>query len=291
MKVCSIIVCYRPDVPKLFQLCDSLQLDGSAVILADNTERPSLADEQLPPGCTLIALGRNTGIAHAQNAGIAAAMAAGADVVAFFDQDSTIEPGFLRTLVTALRLGSPDVVVPLCWDDTSKVELPSFRVNRYGIARPVYRGDSSAPYSVDVVMSSGTTATKEVFEVAGQFDEGLFIDFVDTEWCLRCRSKQISIRVVPSAVMHHRIGRKSIRLGPVTIFVHNPPRCYYQLRNCFHLFRKSHIPLLFALRETISVFFNRALLLLFVDHKSAYIRAYGRALLDGAKGVEGEMPC
>ena len=127
--------------------------------------------------------------------------------------------------------------------------------------------------------------------IANQPDEGLFIDFVDTEWCLRCRSKQISIRVVPSAVMHHRIGSRSISLGVVTVFVHSPIRCYYQLRNCFHLFRKRHVPFVFALRETASVFSNRALLLLFVPNRSAYVKAYFRALRDGAKGVTGAIPC
>jgi rhamnosyltransferase len=290
VKVYSIIVCYRPDVSRLLGLCERLRLDGSTMILVDNTEQPYLTHRQLPRDCELITLGLNTGIAHAQNVGVAAATAAGADVVAFFDQDSTIEPGLLRALVGPLNLGTPDIVSPLYCDDASKVELPSLRVNRYGMTRAVHRGDSSGPYSVDVVISSGTAATREVFEVAGGFDEGLFIDFVDTEWCFRCRSKQIPIRVVPSAVMHHRIGSKSIDLGFVMIFVHSPLRCYYQLRNCFHLFRKDHIPFLFALRETASVFLSRALLLLFVSQRSTYVKAYLRALRDGAKGVTGGMP-
>ena len=260
-------------------------------MVVDNTEKPYLVEPQLPAGCELITLGLNTGIAHAQNVGTAAAMGAGADVIAFFDQDSSIDPGFLPALVSPLRVGVPDIVSPLYCDDASKVELPSVRLNRYGITEAVRRGASSRPYPVDVVISSGTAATKEVFEVAGVFDEGLFIDFVDTEWCLRCRSKQISIHVVPSAVMHHRIGSRSINLGLVTIFVHSPVRCYYQLRNCFHLFRKQHIPFLFALRETASVFFSRALLLLFVGDRSAYVKAYVRALRDGAKGITGAIPC
>ena len=291
MKICCVIVCYRPDVARLLQLCETLRADGSTIVVVDNTEQPYLAEPQLPPGCELITLGLNTGIAHAQNVGTGAAMGAGAEVIAFLDQDSLIEPGFLPALVSPLRVGTPDIVSPLYRDDSSKVELPSIRVNRYGFTRAVRRGASSGPYPVDVVISSGTAATKEVFEVAGTFDEGLFIDFVDTEWCLRCRSKQISIRVVPSAVMHHRIGSRSISLGVVTVFVHSPIRCYYQLRNCFHLFRKRHVPFVFALRETASVFSNRALLLLFVPNRSAYVKAYFRALRDGAKGVTGAIPC
>lgn len=290
MKVYSVIVCYRPDVLQLLQLCESLLVDGSTVILVDNTEQPYLADQLRPADCQLITLGLNTGIAHAQNVGIAAATAAGADVIAFFDQDSKIELGFLPALLSPLNVGAPDVVSPLYFDDTSNVELPSLRVNRYGVSRAVYRGDSSGPYPVDVVISSGTAATKEVFEVAGTLDEGLFIDYVDTEWCLRCRSKQISIRVVPSAVMHHRIGSKSINLGITTVLVHSPLRCYYQLRNCLHLFRKRHIPILFALRETVSVFLSRALLLLFVGDRTTYAKAYFCAMRDGMKGVAGSKP-
>lgn len=290
MKVYSVIVCYKPNVRQVLQLCESLLVDGSTVILVDNTEQPYLAGQERPADCQLITLGLNTGIAHAQNVGIAAAMARGADVITFLDQDSKIEAGFLRALVSPISVGAPDVVSPLYLDDTSQVELPSLRVNRYGLARAVHRGDASVPYPVDIVISSGTAATREVFEVAGTLDEDLFIDYVDTEWCLRCRSKQISIRVVPSAVMHHRIGSKSINLGITTVLVHSPLRCYYQLRNCFHLFRKRHIPILFALRETGSVFLSRALLLLFVGDRFTYAKAYFCALRDGIKGVAGSKP-
>lgn len=291
MKICCVIVCYQPNVARLAQLCETLSADDSAVVVVDNTEQPFLVEQQLPAGSKLITLGRNTGIAHAQNVGTAAATRGGAEVIAFLDQDSQIEPGFLRALVSPLHVGTPDIVSPLYCDDASKAELPSVRVNRYGFSKAVHRGASSAPYPVDVVISSGTAATKEVFEVAGAFDEGLFIDFVDTEWCLRCRSKQISIRVVPAAVMQHRIGSRSIRLGLLTIFVHSPVRCYYQVRNCFHLFRKAHVPFVFALRETASVFLSRTLLLLFVGDRPSYVRAYFRALRDGAKGITGAIPC
>ena len=290
MKVYSVIVCYWPDPQQLLRLCENLLVDGSKVILVDNTEMPYLVDRENPADCQLITLGLNTGIAHAQNVGIATATTAGADVIAFFDQDSKIEPGFLRTLLSPLNVGTPDVVSPLYFDDVRKVELPSVRVNRYGISREVYRGNSSDPYSVDVVISSGTAATKEVFVIAGLLDEALFIDYVDTEWCLRCRSKQIPIRVVPSAVMHHRIGRESINLVITTISIHSSVRCYYQLRNCFHLFRKRHVPLLFAMRESVAMFLNRVLLLLFVGDRSAYFKAYFCAVRDGMKGVAGSKP-
>lgn len=288
--VCAVVVCYRPDPAKLQQLCDAVRADGVDIVLVDNTEHAHAADRQRPAGCRLIALGTNTGIAHAQNVGIADALENGAQAIAFFDQDSTIEPGFLGALLAPLALGRPDVVSPLYFDDVSHTALPSVRVNRCGLPHTIHVANAAVPYEVDVVISSGTVATREVFEVAGTLDERLFIDFVDTEWCLRCRSKQVPIRVVPGAVMRHRIGSASIKAGLTTVSVHSPVRCYYQLRNCFHLFRRRHVPLLFATRETLAVFFSRALLLIFVSNRSAYLKAYVCGIRDGLLGVYGSKP-
>lgn len=290
MTTCCVVVCYRPDVPQLRSLCASLVADHALVFLIDNSENSTLGGEQLPPHCSVITLGSNTGIAHAQNIGIEAALAAGADIVAFFDQDSKVGPGFLSTLVSPLHPGRPEIVSPLYFDDANQQELPSIRVSKYGISTAIHSGDDRTPYPVDIVISSGTAATKEVFSVAGALDESFFIDFVDTEWCFRCRSKNIPIRVVPDAIMHHRIGSRSINLGVTTILVHNPVRCYYQLRNCFLLFRKKHIPLLFSVKQLVSVFVNRAVLLLFVGNRLAYMRAYFSAIRDGLRGIAGPKP-
>jgi rhamnosyltransferase len=181
MITCCVIVCYRPNLTQVLSLCASLVTDHAKVILVDNSEITSLRGQQLPPNCKLISLGSNTGIARAQNIGIEAAIASGADIVAFFDQDSKVAKGFLISLVSPLRQGSPEVVSPLYFDDLSNQELPSVRVSKYGISKAVHRGRDTQPYSVDVVISSGTAATKEVFSIAGVLDESLFIDFVDTE--------------------------------------------------------------------------------------------------------------
>jgi rhamnosyltransferase len=290
MITCCVIICYRPNLTQVLSLCASLVTDHAKVILVDNSEVTSLRGQQLPPNCELIPLGSNTGIARAQNIGIEAAIASGADIVAFFDQDSEVAKGSLIALVSTLRKGSPEVVSPLHFDNLSNQELPSVRVSKYGISKAVHRGRDKQPYSVDVVISSGMAATKEVFSIAGVLDESLFIDFVDTEWCLRCRSKKIPIRVVPSAIMRHRIGSRPINLGITTILVHNPVRCYYQLRNCLLLFRKKHIPFLFSAKQLISVLVSRTLLLFFVTDRWTYAKAYLSALHDGVRGVEGPKP-
>jgi rhamnosyltransferase len=288
--VTCVIVSYRPDVVRLAHLCANVLMDGARVIVVDNTEAPGLISDQLPVGCELIALGSNSGIAHAQNVGVAHALAAGATVIVFFDQDSKIGPGFLRALVAPLKPGTPEITSPLYVDDDSGVALPSLRLGRFGLPITVHGADATKPYPVDIVISSGTAATSEVFGIAGVFDEALFIDGVDSEWCLRCRGKQIPIYVVPSAVMRHRVGSRSIRIGRFTVLQHSPARCYYQIRNCFHLMRRKHVPFAFALRHMLSVMCSRLILLVFVSDRLVYLKACFAGLRDGMKGVAGARP-
>jgi rhamnosyltransferase len=271
-------------------LCDRALADGAKVILVDNTEAPYLDANKLPDGCSLITLGLNSGIAHAQNVGLAAALAAGADILLFFDQDSKVERGFLNSLVGSLSAGIPEIVSPLCVDDASNSAEPAERVNRYGFSTRVHHAGALTRYPVDVVISSGTAATREVFDIAGTFDEAFFIDFVDAEWCLRCRSKNIPIYVVPTAVMRHSVGSGHVRVGPFTVLVHSSTRCYYQIRNSFLLFRRPHVPLVWASRQLLSVILSRILLLFFVKRRSSYLKSYLFAVRDGLKGIGGAAP-
>jgi rhamnosyltransferase len=285
-----IIVCYRPDVAQLLNLCDRLLADGAKIIIVDNTEVPYLNGDQLPNGCALITLGYNSGIAHAQNVGVTKALSAGATILTFFDQDSKIHPGFLNVLAAAITTGIPEIVSPLCIDDVTGTPLPSLRLSRYGFSMPVHQTGSPGRYPADIVISSGTVATREVFELAGNFDEGFFIDFADAEWCLRCRATQIPIYVVPGATMRHSIGSRSFRFGPWTILVHSPARCYYQIRNSFLLLRKRHVPLIFSFKQIASIILSRIVLLAQVEDRPAYIKAYLSAVRDGLKGVSGVRP-
>ena len=259
------------------------------MILVDNTEAPYLKPAMVPE-CSLITLGFNSGIAHAQNVGVANALASGADILLFFDQDLKVEPGLLNSLVGSLGAGIPEVVAPLCIDDASNSPEPAERVNRYGFSTRVHHAEALTRYPVDIVISSGTAATRQVFDIAGTFDEALFIDSVDAEWCLRCRSKNISIYVVPTAVMRHSVGSGHIRVGPFSVQTHSAARCYYQIRNCFLLFRRAHVPPVWASRQLLSVILSRMLLLFFVKRRSAYLRSYLFAVRDGLKGIGGAAP-
>ncbi|HFR6094685.1 TPA: rhamnosyltransferase, partial [Shigella flexneri] len=107
------------------------------------------------------------------------------------------------------------------------------------------------PFKSSVTISSGTMVSKEVFEIVGMMDEELFIDYVDTEWCLRCLNYGILVHIIPDIEMVHAIGDKSVKICGINIPIHSPVRRYYRVRNAFLLLRKNHVPLLLSIREVV----------------------------------------
>lgn len=285
MKVFAVIVCYHPDPRHVRDTCIELGALGVTPVVVDNTEESCL-DEEALAGARLLALADNTGIAHAQNIGIREALDAGAGAILFLDQDSKIDRDCIAALRSALRVERAMVVGPVCVDEKTGIELPATRLDRYGLPRPVFAG-GSGNRAVDVLISSGTLATRAALVAAGPMDEQLFIDSVDTEWCLRCRSRGIAIELVSEAVLRHSIGTRLIRFGPLTLQMHSPVRCYYQIRNCFLLWRKRHVPRVFAAHALVAVLASRTLLLFFAADRLAYAKAYATALRDGWRGVGG----
>jgi rhamnosyltransferase len=281
-----VIVVFYPDRAKLIELCNVVGRDAQ-VIIVDNTP-DELRPLDLPDVCW-ISMGGNMGIAAAQNAGIRAAIDLGAQTVAFFDQDSVPESQLLPTLVAALGFPPQGVAAPICVDARTGDEYPPFRFNKWGWAEPVHVARSAENVPVDLIISSGSVVAADVFNKTGLMDEDFFIDYVDLEWCIRCRIVGIPITVVSSVTMHHAIGNDVIKYGSVTTYVHSPVRAYYRLRNAFMLLRKRHVPLLYACHEIAAALVHHILQLRPSQNRAEHLRFGLRALADGMIGVRGKL--
>jgi rhamnosyltransferase len=290
MNVFAIVVAYYPNAAQLARLCQTLITSGAKVIIIDNSETDDAETRFDIEFCARIALGENTGIAHAQNVGIAMALDRGADVIVFFDQDSEPDNCFLTHLLADIDPREPGVVAPVCIDKTTGQELPSLRLGCLSVRRNVVSRGRNFPYPVDLVISSGTAATAVTFSLVGKMDEDFFIDFVDFEWCFRCRARQVPIRVNPRAVMQHSIGEGTVDLWIIRGSVHSATRSYYKVRNCFLLFRKPAIPFLFASLATFSAMIRYVLVLPFAKNRLSYVKVLFTAIRDGMAGVVGKNP-
>lgn len=287
MKTWAIVVAYFPAPAQLQRLAAALAAESVRVTVVDNTPTDQRHDILLSEGANWLALGRNTGIAHAQNIGIAHARAHGAEAIAFFDQDSEPGAGFVAALAATLTSGRPGVAVPAAFDRARGFEYPSYRLNRWHLARPVFAQPGGGTEQVDLAISSGSVATVASFDAVGVMDEDFFIDYVDLEWCLRCRHRGVPIHLVPYVRMQHSIGQTAVDVGPMTAFVHGTARSYYRVRNAFLLLRRPHVPRPWALREIAAALVHHLLVLPHVPRPGEHLRVWLAGIADGLRGVAG----
>jgi rhamnosyltransferase len=86
------------------------------------------------------------------------------------------------------------------------------------------------------LITSGSILNLMIYKNTGPFDERLFIDEVDSEYCYRLRLKGFRVCVVKSCFMKHHLGQdiwvRNWLVGPkVQRNIHPPIRIYYMVRN------------------------------------------------------------
>ena len=283
MKLFSIIVTYHPTAQVLERLTGTLLAVGTKVIVVDNTPGGSPA----PAGCIVISMGGNAGIAKAQNNGVRRALEDGAEAILFFDQDSTIHDRLVADLLRHLDITSLGAIGPLYFDERQGFECPNYVLNGWGFPRKVLSAGRREPYPVDARISSGTLVTAPTFDVVGLFDESLFLDYVDIEWCLRARARQVAILVDPAVEMRHAIGNRSVQTGPLKVFIDAPVRSYYRLRNALLLLRRREVPTVFAFKEIAAELMHQTLQLIIAEQRGARFGALLTGFWHGVIGHGG----
>lgn len=228
MNICAVIVSYHPE-PAIIQNVDSLRPQVSDVVVVDNGSGPNsvrLLNRLEANGIHVIRNQTNLGIAAALNLGIRQAMALGYRWIATFDQDSTVARDFFQNMLLALQsCPSSDQVAlisPVHHEPDAQSALPR-------------KADLSQSYSfIADAWTSGSLIKAEAFERIGWYDESLFIDYVDFDFCLRLRRTGFKLMRSQHSFLTHRLGSPETHsvLGlRFTLKSHNALRHYYMMRN------------------------------------------------------------
>jgi len=286
--ICAIVVTYNPSLKNLLQLLSQLSLQKCDTIVVDNSDNQSAIIEC--NAFSYIWLGGNKGIATAQNAGIKECIKNGYKHAIFFDQDSNISSDFIRSLNDPLVKNSFLICAPVFFDEKRGFEYAITDIKSNGTRQKLYSEGRIEPFTSSVVISSGTMVDVGVFDIVGDMDDGLFIDYVDTEWCLRCFAKDILVHVIPQAKMIHSIGDNTFNLFKFTVPVHSASRRYYRVRNSFHLLRYKHVPKLLAFREIIFCVIHSLILIAKQRNRKDYVLSFLTGIRDGVLNVRGEKP-
>lgn len=298
VKVCAVIVTFHPDLAVLDALLESVLPQVAMAVLVDNgspgADNLRLARQRLD----LLLLDENQGLAAAQNRGINRAYDLGCSHVLLLDQDSIPAADMLARLLAAeerclakgIKVG---VVGPRFIDPDTGAEtwfhgrgLLRYRYLKGSEADPVVRAD--------LLIASGMLIRVAVLTEVGGMDATLFIDLVDTEWCLRVAAAGYGVFGVSDALMYHRIGNRTVKVADGagrrgTFPVHPPLRYYYMVRNSVLLTMNVRIPGWWKLNNGIELLCLFLLLPFVADRCIESLTMILKGVWDGLVGRRGSF--
>ena len=235
--VFSVVVTFNPDDGFSARL-RSIRQQVQTVVVVDNGSANAKIVEAtaLDLGCSVLMNEANLGIAKALNQGILFGAQFHFKWMATFDQDSVVPADEIpRLLAMANELSNATDVAILAmshWDRGSGRDYH----------RPGEILKECGPWrEVRTTITSGSFIRMSAFNEVGLFDEKLFIDMVDIDFCMRCRIRGHRILECRAITLKHSMGDSKIRywLGrPVVLKQHAPIRRYYIMRNQLEMCRR-----------------------------------------------------
>lgn len=274
-----IIVLYNPDLALLEKVLDSVCHQVGMVYLADNSSTP-IDDLLLITRNDVIyeKMEGNVGIAAAQNTGVAYLQRYNCTHIIFMDQDSIMDLAMVNHLMEGLiHLQNQGIVVGAIGPRVINRKTQQSYVGTFKKGKPL----NDVHTEVTELISSGSLVPIEHFKSVGLFDERLFIDAVDHEWCWRASHLQkLRFFIVEKARLSHCLGEGD-HWCLVTVHRPTPFRCYFQYRNYFFLLRRKYVPLYWKLSNGVKFFIKFFYFPLVFSSKRSYISHIVRGVYDG----------
>ena len=215
---------------------------------------------------TIIKNGKNEGIAKALNQMFEFAIEQQYEYVLTLDQDSVCPDNIIEEYNKYLdehKLGS---LCPQCVDRNFKSELNNEDV-----------------IEVDKCITSASLVPVSAWNDVGGFNEELFIDFVDHDFCAKLKEHGYRILQIGSVKLSHELGKGknySILGVKFTALNHSAMRKYYMVRNwIYYMNEHKDIINLKAEKKSYRLFFFKTLI--FEDDKLKKMKQMLKGRRDG----------
>jgi rhamnosyltransferase len=286
--ICAAVVTFFPQ-PESAENLLALAPQVGRVLIIDNGSPP----QSLEPleraarnlSVSVVRLGSNMGIATALNNGLRLAHSQGFRWLATFDQDSRATPSMLDDMARA-------------WSEYPEHErvglvAPLHRDRRVGITVSEGRREQAGPSwnVIRTTMTSGNLVNIAAAQAVGGFDDSLFIDYVDHEFCLRLRSRGYRILEATRATLDHALGNmelRSVGMARMGVTHHSALRRYYITRNRMLVWRRYWRPEpTWVLRDMRRFVSESAGIVLFEQEAGAKVRMTLKGIRDAFRNVRG----
>jgi rhamnosyltransferase len=293
----AVIITHHPG-PDLDSLMRSISGQVGEVVLVDNHSgseyRDRLQSLSAQAPCELILNSKNLGVAAALNQGIQLLAEHGFLWVLLLDQDSQSTPDLVERLCEGYsRLSHPDetaLLAPKIVDTSTERESP-FLTHIWGFLFRRTACSNTDIEDITTAITSGSLVRVAAFLELRGHREDFFIDYVDTEFCLRLQASGWRLAAICPAILYHRLGRRTkTRIGLFHLYpTHHPPWRWYTIgRNRVQMFRAYALrfPHWLAYECAASVFIT-ARMLLTEKERIAKLRLLWRGSWDGLRGRMG----
>lgn len=262
------IVSYNPDIEDFEENLSRINFGN--ILVVDNG---SLNINEIESTCkrlsvNLIKNKKNLGIAAALNQIFSYAKSKNFMWVLTLDQDSKIDKSILHRMKCCKNDQSVGIYCPQIYDYVAGEVWPNV-------------AQKKGYTEIKKCITSGSLTSVEAWEAVNGFDEYLFIDEVDNDFCYRIRMKGYKILLVSHIRLEHKVGKtKVIKFMGNKIFVrnHSAMRKYYITRNRLYLDKKYYKKIRV---KTLAITFMFILkTLIFEDKKFDKLKACNRGILD-----------
>ena len=226
-KIAGVVISYYPDYKKLRLNIESF-IDNIEQLFIVFNSPVSLEDANILssgyPNIELIYNNDNLGIATALNQTVLKAVNLGFEWLLTMDQDSFFESDQFFAAFSKNRKNNVAIFSPN--PELSKVTTDE---------------DSDIAEETLSVITSGNLVNLKIWETIGGFEETLFIDEVDNDYCLKAVLNGFKILRFKNIPLIHELGQNkevSFLFKKYTIIIHPPIRSYYIFRNNLYIFSK-----------------------------------------------------
>ncbi|MXV51707.1 glycosyltransferase [Pedobacter sp. HMF7647] len=258
----GVIVLYNPEKDVINNIVSYLNcLDHLYIIDNSLTDNKAIKELLISNGnkVSYIPFKENRGIAKALNVGCTIASQKGYKWLLTMDQDSRISS-----------------------EDFFKIAEDSILANaKIGIVSASYfRSDitKETTYSSPCIITSGNVVNLLAWKKVGGYNEKLFIDEVDNEFCVLLRMRGFEVRQTRDNFLNHKLGNDflvydTIKSKNKTLIRHPPIRLYYMTRNglyiIFTYFIKDTKVAVSRLRNLVILYYQ---IIRFYEHKGDYLK-------------------
>jgi rhamnosyltransferase len=277
LNIAGTIILYNPNIEEIIANVQSYISQLDKLIVVDNSDNTAKNIEEILNNTfnnkiIYINNNHNLGIATALNIACDRAIELGYDWILTMDQDS--------------RFINFDDYIQCLSDLYNQDDLAIIGANTQWNPVMTLQEKASCYYEEKfLLITSANFLNLKLFNTIGRFEDKLFIDMVDHDYCMKANSLNYKIYYFKNIMVQHSLGnlfqRKNIFTKKIRKKIeHSPQRVYYITRNFLYTWKKysEQFPKEFNLLKTLNILFIHEVTKILIYEDQKFKKIYAKFL-------------